>query len=234
MMVGKNMEAVLGIMTSALLSLAVQLPVSKDSLADFYILDFDPLDGPQATSFREFTNSVPHKIEMGRKRELANFINILANEVQQRNQDENTKAPSKYLIIYGLQKAHDLKTEDGYYGGYGSGTEEPKLSKQFETIYREGPDVGIHLLVWCDTTTKLGDILERRSLKEFTMRVAFQMTEDESRYLLNDTMASKLKIGQAVFYDDDNSTTEKFRPYAIPEKEWIKKVGEQLQQKNLP
>ncbi len=49
----------------------------------------------------------------------------------------------------------------------------------------------IYALVWCDTVTSLNRSLERRALREFAMRVAFQMSAEDSANLLDLPLASK-------------------------------------------
>jgi hypothetical protein len=41
----------------------------------------------------------------------------------------------------------------GGFGGFGEEAAAPNPTQQFTTILREGPDLGIHSLVWCDTMT---------------------------------------------------------------------------------
>ncbi len=75
-----------------------------------------------------------------------------------------------------MQRARDLRAEEDFsFSSFGSDKQAaPKLSDQFATILREGPDLGVHTLIWCDTYTNLTRILDRRSLREFEMRVVFQ------------------------------------------------------------
>ncbi len=49
----------------------------------------------------------------------------LAAEVQTRLEDEQPGAPSRYLFLYGLQRARDLWQEEMGFGGFGGFGEEP-------------------------------------------------------------------------------------------------------------
>ncbi|MFZ1239109.1 MAG: hypothetical protein WAV66_07150, partial [Anaerolineae bacterium] len=94
-------------------------------------------------------------------------------------------------------------------------------AQQFATILREGPDVGIHTLVWCDTMTNLNRTLDRRILREFGLRVAFQMSTEDSSALLDTPAAGKLGPYRALFYSEDEGRLEKFRPYGAPADAWL-------------
>jgi hypothetical protein len=60
------------------------------------------------------------------------------------------------------------------------------------------------------------------------MRVAFQMSTDDSANLIDTPAASKLGQHRALFYDEEENRMEKFRPYGLPSKEWLAWVGKQL------
>jgi len=140
-----------------------------------------------------------------------------------------------FFLIYGLHRARDLRQEETL--GFPSFTEEPPApspAQQFATILREGPDVGVNTLVWCDTMTNLNRSLDRRALREFAMRVVFQMSAEDSTNLIDTPAASKLGPYRALFYDEEEGRLEKFRPYALPDESWLRWVGERLRAKGAP
>ncbi|PKO21905.1 MAG: hypothetical protein CVU38_12185 [Chloroflexi bacterium HGW-Chloroflexi-1] len=175
----------------------------------------------------------------GRRRELPGIIADLAAEVNRRL-DGETPSPSQgegwgrglYLVIYGLQRARDLRQDDTL--GFSSFSEEPAApnpAQQFATILREGPDVDVHTIVWCDTLTNLNRNLDRRSLREFALRVVLQMSAEDSANLVDTPAASKLGPHRALFYNEDEGRLEKFRPYGVPSAQWLAWAGEQWRNK---
>ena len=82
---------------------------------------------------------------------------MLTTELQRRTDADDSNAPPLYLFVHGLQRARDLHQRDGL--GFSTfGTEEeagPDLPGQFATIIRDGPELGIHTVVWCDSLTNL-------------------------------------------------------------------------------
>jgi len=238
LIVGQNDEAALGMMMVALISLAAQLSSPDGGRATegeggviFYVLDFGAADAPYAGLWDRLAGILPHTVKVGQRRQLPEFIAELAAEVQARLDDEQPAAPSRYLFLYGLQRARDLRQEEMGFGSYRSFGEEPAApnpAQQFTTILREGPDLGIHTLVWCDTMTNLNRSLERRALREFAMRVAFQMSAEDSANLLDSPLASKLGPYRALFYDEEEGRLEKFRPYGLPSAAWLEWVKGRL------
>lgn len=137
-----------------------------------------------------------------------------------------------FLVVHGLQRARDLRPDEGFgFGSFGDEPAAPSPAKQFETILREGPDVGIHTLVWCDTVTNLNRSLDRRALRELAMRVVFQMSADDSANLVDTPAASKLGQHRALFYSEDEGRLGKLRPYGLPSGAWLREACERLRER---
>ena len=167
-------------------------------------------------------------MKRGQRRDLPDMIAEIATELNRRLSEDAEDAgqqPAIYLVIYGLQRARDLRQEDSMafssYGFSGEDTPPPSPAQQLGTILQEGPDLGIHTLIWCDTVTNLNRSLDRRALREFEMRVAFQMSNEDSMTLIDSPAASKLGPYRAVFVSEEEARVEKFRPYDLPTDEWL-------------
>jgi len=111
--------------------------------------------------------------------------------------------------------------------------EPPNPAKLFPNILREGPDVGVHTLVWCDTLTNLNRTLDHRALREFTLRVVMQMSAQDSRNIVDVEAASKLGDHQALYCNEEEGRLERFRPYALPDEDWLRAIGDRLRAKGL-
>ena len=83
-------------------------------------------------------------------------------------------------------------------------------------ILREGPLVGVHVLVWCDGLNNLNRTFDRQALREFEQRVLFQMSPNDSSHLIDSPFASRLGPFRALFSNEDEGILEKFRPYTMP------------------
>jgi S-DNA-T family DNA segregation ATPase FtsK/SpoIIIE len=228
LIVGQDEEAALGMMAIALISLAAQLPVGGkaegEDGATFYMLDFSKVNTSYAGLWHTLADILPHKVKVGRRIQLPGLIAELAADVQARLNNERPDELPRYLVLFGLQQARDLDQEELGYSSYGEDSAQPNPTRQFATIVREGPDLGIHTLVWCDTKASLERRLDRRTLREFTMRVALQMSEEDSSSLLNSPLASRLGPYRALFYSEVENRMEKFRPYRLPSAMWLEQV----------
>ncbi|MFM8436360.1 MAG: hypothetical protein ACKOBP_13680, partial [Planctomycetia bacterium] len=104
-------------------------------------------------------------------------------------------------------------------------------SENFVSVLKDGPAVGIHTLVWCDSLTNLMRTFERGTLKEFELRVLFQMSASDSSQLVDSPLASKLGPQRALFIHEETGTFEKFRPYAFPTPEWLAGISARLRER---
>ena len=160
LIVGQQDEAALGMMSVALIGLAAQSLNPSISM-----LDFGATDSANADYFDRLAKHVPHTIKVGRRRQLPDIINELATEVQRRIDADEANVSSRFLFVYGLQRARDLRQDDNFMPSFDSTQPvAPNPAQQFATILREGPDVGIHTLVYCDTLTNLNRNLDRKSV----------------------------------------------------------------------
>ena len=222
LMVGQNDELCLGMTMTALISLSAQHAAGA---ARFYVLDFGAVEDAHAERLRDLCRRLPQPVQWGRRRELSAMIAAVAAELERRQTlpDEALRGlPSVYLAVYGLHRARDLRADEGT--GFSSYSDEPKPpspAQQFPTILQQGPDLGIHTLVWCDTVVNLNRILDRRAQREFETRVALQMSADDSSNLLDSTAAARLGMYRAILVSDEEARQEKFRPYNVPEEAWV-------------
>lgn len=223
LIVGQQEEQALGMLLTALISLAAQQPASA---AKFYLLDFATTDAPYADQLKQLAEGLPGQVIYGRRRELPTMIAEIKAEVDRRLA-ANEASPAYYLCIYGLQRARDLRAEEGAafssfnFGAPSEETPPPSPAQQFPVILQEGPELGIHTLAWCDTVANLNRVVDRRTLREFEMRVAFQMSAEDSANLIDTPAASKLGLHRALLVSEEEGRLEKFRPYGLPTETWL-------------
>lgn len=229
LIVGRDEGAAVGMLTAALLSLAAQ---HRPEEARFEVVDLTTADADWADLPEHVADAIPHQMHVLGRRDVPGLLDELVREVRRRQETGEARGPAIYLLIQGLHRARDLRQEEI---GYSFGGEEspPSPPQQFATVLQEGPEVGIHVLAWCDTYASLTRVLDRRGLGEFTMRVAMPMGSEDSTNLLDDPAASRLdKPHRAIFYDEEQvGRLDKFRPYAIPPLPWLEEFGRRLQER---
>ncbi|MEN6408065.1 MAG: FtsK/SpoIIIE domain-containing protein [Thermoguttaceae bacterium] len=239
LMVGHREEAALGVLASCLMSLAVQLnphpgllPKEKESEAAgprFFVFDGMRADAPEVGFWKRLADAIPQSTTICGVRESSEAIATIAAEMTARRDEGRENAPPIYLFLYNLGRFRDLKKEDDF--GFSSG-DQPTPAKQFSAILREGPAVGIHTLAWCDTFSNASRMLDRQNMRDFEMRVLFQMNANDSSSLMDTPEASRLGVHRALLYDEAQGNTEKFRPYGLPSAEWLVRVKQQLNVRN--
>ncbi len=231
LIVGQQDELALGMLATALLGLAAQRPPAANTAhagaARFYVLDGTPPDHTHAGFLRRLARQLPHGATAGGWREAGEVIADVAVEVERREKEPDAPAPDVYLVIHGLQRLRDLRRgEDDF--GLSRREERPSPPKQLATILREGPGLGVHVLVWCDTLNNVNRALERQSVREFEMRVLLQMSVADSSNLIDTPAASRLGLNRALFYSEEQGRVEKFRPYGLPPESWLEAATRQL------
>ncbi len=233
LMVGHREEAALGVMAAGLVSLAAQQPPNGSTAAapgaKFRILDGTRSDAPEVGFWHRLASATPHDVKVAGVRDAAGIIGEIADELVSRQQEGQEDRLPIFLFVYNLGRFRDLRKEEDF--GFSSGEEGKRANpaKQFAAILREGPPLGIHALVWCDTYSNVSRMLDRQNLRDFEMRVLFQMNANDSSSLMDTPEASRLGVHRGIFYDEGQGRMEKFRPYGLPSAEWLARVKKQLQ-----
>jgi hypothetical protein len=223
LMVGQHEEPALGVLATALISLAAQQPPGE-SLTTLYVLDGTPEDSPLAGSLARLAEYLPHPVRLGGWEEVTAVVGEVAEEVGRRQKTHAAGAAPVFLFIYGLQRFRELRRQEDDFSFSRRGEEKPNPSKHFTTILREGPALGVHTLVWCDSLNNVNRSLDRQGLREFEMRVLFQMSATDSSVLIDTPLAGKLGLHRALYHSEDQGRLEKFRPYGLPSEAWLAEV----------
>ncbi len=252
LMLGQRDEAALGMMAVSLVALAAQRPPTSSPLAPsgreaggegdvasanghagagaakFYVLEPGRPAEDVRPTLAQLADVLPHPVRFGGRRDVPAIIGEVAAEVERRAAAERHDDPAIFLFIYDLARFRDLRAEDEFSYSYSSEPRPPSPGKQFGTILREGPAVGVHLIVWCDTLNNLQRAVDRQGVREFDLRVLFQMSASDSSSLIDTPAASRLGPNLAYFFNEEEGKLEKFRPYAWPVADWLAWARTQL------
>ena len=141
---------------------------------------------------------------MARLREIAELID-------ERQDRMDYREPARVAVIVGLHRAREFDAT-----AYDS--QEKDL---LERLLRNGPDVGVHVIAWCDKPVSVDRRLSSAALRGFGLRVLTQNSRDDSFRLIDSDVASTLPGAQAVLDDHDRAVTVRFRWFALPDPEWV-------------
>jgi hypothetical protein len=232
LLVGQQDEGARGILALALVSLAAQHTPADESNrtsgARFFVADGSPPEQPNAGYLSRLAGLLPHPVQAGGWRELPAILDELAAEVDRRQKSNEVEGPELYLFLYGLHRFRDLRKEEDDFGFNRSEETKPSPAKQLATILKEGSALGVHVLVWCDTLNNVTRAFDRQVMREFEMRVLFQMSANDSSTLIDSPVAGRLGPHRALFHSEEEGRLEKFRPYGLPPEEWLTWMKEQL------
>lgn len=224
LLIGSSEEAAMAILTAAMTAFSAEVPTAADART-VTLLDGTPDDSEHAEYLRKAATALGYANAAVERFEIQQALSDLAAEVAKRQGGSADRSP-RFLLVQGLQRFRELrKSEDDF--GFGKKADAAKAPGDlFATILRDGPAVGVHALVWCDSLTNLTRALDRQALKEFTQRVLFQMSSQDSSTLIDTPVASRLGRTRALFVQEELERPEKFRPYGLPELTWLKTIGE--------
>ncbi len=235
LIVGQNDEAALAMIMMSSLSIAAQHPPTGRQASRFYLLDGSPVDSPLAGNLGRLKEILPHPVTNVTWREIPATLAELTAEIERRRTSASDEQAPIYMMIYDLQRFREIrKADDDFsYSKYDEDKPAPP-SKLFGDILREGPPVGIHTIVWCDSVNNMNRTFDRQGLKEFENRILFQMSANDSSTLIDAPAASKLGENRALYYSEEENRIEKFRPYGIPELPWLEGVKRRFDARPVP
>ncbi len=231
LVVGAWEESALGVLANAVIALAAQNTGENNSQSEtpipksqILVLDGTRPESPEAGTWQRIADSLPGKIAVAGMRDTAHIIGEVAAELARREAAGDEDAPPIYLVIFNGGRFRELRRGDDDFSFSMDRDKPPSADKQWAEILRNGPAWGIHSLVWCDSFNNVNRILDRMLLREFELRVAFQMSAADSASFLDNPAATKLRQHRGLFASEDLGTIEKFRPYGIPTDAWLAEV----------
>jgi hypothetical protein len=214
LLVGQREEAAQAILGLAVASVAKQFPVGS---LRFFVLN-------SAGGFLDrVIAALGHEVVSVKGQDIGNSIHDLALDLKNRGENGSDSAPTTFLIINGLQRYKKLRYEDDFSFST-SDDDKPNPGAEFNQLLNEGSPAGIHILTWIDNLNNVNRFLNRKALAEFTMRIVFQMSANDSASLIDSPLASNLGLHRAIYFNEQEGSMETFRPYALPDADWLEQV----------
>ncbi len=235
LIVGQNDEAALAMMMMAAVGIASQHPPIGPQACRFYMLDGSPVDSALSGQLGRLKDVLPQPVTNVTWRDLGATYTAIAAEVKRRQESTSEDQAPWYIMIYDVQRFRDLRKSDDDFG-YSRYDEDKPIppAKLFSDILRDGPPVGIHTIIWCDSVNNMNRTLDRQGMKEFENRILFQMSANDSSTMIDTPAGSKLGENRALYYSEEANRIEKFRPYGVPEAEWLDEVKKRFASRPVP
>jgi len=232
LIVGQREDLAARILSMAMVSLAAGCdphPGGGLGRAGRFVL-FEPAIAEEhpETMLSRLAEFLPHEIEVVGRLAVADALGDIAGEVQRRLDGQILDAESVFVVIRDLGRFRDMRRNENDFGFSMSGEQAATPAQNLVTILKDGPTVGIHAIIWCDSLTNLQRTFERGTLKEFELRVLFQMSGTDSSQLVESPIAGRLGEQRALYVQEETGTLEKFRPYQFPSDAWLSEVSSKL------
>ncbi len=209
LLMGQDESAALGVLAAATLS------VTSDLHGEQAVWLFN--GSPQEQSAAVWQSLRTHRTSI-QPFDIPDLEGKLAELVQEVRQRDGRPGPRIWLCLFDLVRFRKLRKKDDDYGFGGfdkkGGTASPP--EMLAEILRDGPSVGIHTWIWCDSVNTMSRWLSRDTQGHFEQRIAFAMNATDSSQFIDSPAASRLGPNRAWLFRGDRGTLEKFRPYSPP------------------
>jgi S-DNA-T family DNA segregation ATPase FtsK/SpoIIIE len=224
LVVGRDSAAAMGVLSNSLIALAAGVPAAPEAgqaAPSIVLLAGEP-------RWQRVLEALPVSIRSAGPDAAAGVIGEMAAELERRR--SGAPAPPCFLFIDEISRFRDLRRGDDDFGFSGFDREKSvSPAKQWAEILRDGPPMGIHTIVYCDSYNNADRWLGRQLLREFEMRVVFQMSGADSSNLIDSPAASRLGTSRGLLFSEERGTAEKFRPYGPPSEQWLQAVRQYLE-----
>jgi DNA segregation ATPase FtsK/SpoIIIE, S-DNA-T family len=222
LIIGQRDEAALAMLGVSLVALAAQ------GAARLVVLEASPPESPQKRFFESVARAIPRGCTLAKAGDLETLMAELDAELKRRLAgDHGAGAAPCFVFVHELQKFKKLRHEDDF--SFSSDESKPPApGAVFDRLITEGPGVGMHVIVTCDSYNSLARAMSRKAISEFELRVLFQMSANDSATLCDSPAASDLGLHRALLHNGQMGFLETFRPYALPEAAWLEEAGREL------
>ena len=228
LIIDRNERLAFGVVFSSILSIAAQ--ESPENVV-FHIVDLSAADASHKDHSETFAHSFPHQANVYGRRGLEGVVAELAEEVGYRDLGDTGQMAKHILVLFGAQRARDLRREDTL--SFAAPADSGNIHQNLGKILREGPEFGIHTMIWCDTVQSFSRIFDNSTLNEIGHRIAGALSSADSIKLFDEPVASKLeRENRMICYDDENiGVYTPIRPYVPCDLSYVTALGKKLKKR---
>lgn len=198
----------------AINSMASLLVAHEDKTAHFAFFNYIPVEERLHSKPEELYSEIPFSHDFVEDENQKDYLDKLIVEIERRKTDKLIPKRHIYLSVYAFQMAFSFRSTDEY-------GDLSEISKSLLFILDQGPLVCIFTILQVDSLDSLSKSLGR-SLDKFNHRIVLQVSEDDSRTLLDSPVASQISNNnrasaknRAYYYNRNNNMITKFKPYEL-------------------
>ena len=223
--IGHHREAVYGMLQSSLLCLAARYPAQQIRLV---IVDADDPDPRLRERLYSFAQSLPHAVEC---LDAQSGVEVIAELGAAVEDGKTYDGPPCLIFILGFGRMRALRQVEDF--SFGASDAEKTPDKRFADLLENGPEQGIHNFIWCESANVCSTAFQRSTMRQFELRLLFQMSSGDSSDLIDDGSASRLGLHHALLCNLETLQRDKFRPYVLMETDRSESISQRLQQRSI-
>ena len=222
LVIDRNEELAFGVVISSILSIAAQESPEK---VVFHVVDMSSADAAWVDHSETFASSFPHQVNSYGRRGIDSVVSELVEEIGGRDMSDIKRMSKIILVLFGIQRARDLRRETGI--SFTTPSANGNVHNNLSKILREGPDFGIHTIIWSDTLQSFSRVFDNSDLHEIGHRIAGVLSQGDSSKMFDDPVASKLdRENRMICYDDEKiGVYTSIRPYRPCDLSYVKELG---------
>lgn len=205
-----------GDISSAALPHAVAANVIASAVAaqaQVEVADFLPIDDGLEETLAPYQGNA--RVSIHRRRQVADLLGRVGDVVRERVDADDVGAQALLLVLFGLHRARDFDTESVDFDP------ENDLASRLTAIVRDGPEVGVHVFVWCETLATLRRRVDSSITRECCWRLAGRMSADDSDSFIGVDTANGLREQQIVVVNEDIGRFQRCTSLSQPSARWV-------------
>jgi len=197
------------VLVSSIASLAAQ---HLKETAEFYCLNYINPDSEHEGVPLQVFESLECDYRMVGPKHVSEVFGAIEDRLKKRLGGDLSDNKNIFVVCFSAQRGRSLRKESLVLS---------EDAKKLAFIIKEGPDVGMFTLLQIDTVENFSKVFEERLVREFAHRVASQTNPDNSLKLIGSNKAAKTGANRAFYFDDNENTLMKFKPYELPNFSWL-------------
>lgn len=180
--------------------------------------------GPGVSTLKYFGEQFPQQIVVDSGRDTEALLDTLYENVKHRMEDPTAQKERVFLMFFGITRAGILR-RSGLYGNNDSGI---SAQEKLRTILREGPQHGVHCIIWGDGINGLRNMLEPDFARYFNHRIAYGLDSAAMSDLVAEEDTQTFRGKTAVYLDMSENIVmnTRFRPFDAPSEAWVERFAE--------
>ena len=222
LIVGKDEKKALSLFEMSAMSILYEGLLVRKTNVSVYVFDqFQGTLNNRECGFAFLRQQFPQQIEIVKNDNAAETLERLYDTLIGRSEGTLPSDERIFILFCGIDRANALSDEL-----YDREDESRRPSKMIRKILSEGGKYGINAVTWGRTVRGIKEKIGGSENKVFNKRIAYRLDPESMESLVEESDTDTLQGETAVYLDVASGCgNTRFRPYRIPEKEWVKRYA---------